>query len=124
MCQPICRTFKFKSVPLISVSAAAGVDYTSISVPLEFPVGSAANDMQCIQVIIMDNNMLEGDKIFTVTLNVISSLVMEGRNTTTTVIISNDDSKFVLGRGRKAGGKLDRNRRKPPWGSSVKLMVF
>ena len=71
--------------------------------------------MQCIQVIILDNNMLEGDKIFTVTLNVIGSLVMEG-NTTTTVTISNDDSKFVLGGGGKAGGfvgKLDRNRRKP-----------
>ena len=67
-------------VPIIIVSAMADDDYTPISsFPLEFPAGSNANDTQCVNISVLDNNIFEEVETFTVELTAMSHpRVMEG----------------------------------------------
>ena len=75
------------------VSAVATEDYTTVSSMLEFPVGSNADDTQCVTISILDNNMFEEDEIFTVELVVMPHpRVMEG-NAETIIYITDNDSK-------------------------------
>ena len=46
--------------------------------------------MQCIDVYIIDDSILEENETFTVTLNTSSSVVMLGTNVTTVTITDND----------------------------------
>ena len=63
---------------------------------LEFPVGSNANDTQCLSISILDDNLIEADnKTFIVELTVVTHpRVMEG-NTETTIYIFDDDCKYT-----------------------------
>ena len=72
-------------------------DYTPISsFPLEFPAGTNANDTQCVNISISDDDIFEEDEIFTVELAVMPHpRVMEG-NAETIVYITDNDSKYNL----------------------------
>ena len=69
-------------------------DYTPIaSFPLEFPVGTNANDTQCVNISILDNDIFEETETFTVELTVVPHpRVMEG-NAETIIYITDNDSK-------------------------------
>ena len=81
------------------VSAVAGLDYivTSDS-SLEFHVGAANGDMsRCLSVMVTNDEIIEGDETFTVTLTVNTAGVMEGNNETTVIILtSTDDCEYLL----------------------------
>ena len=76
-----------------------GSDYTGITMsPLTFSAGSSDDDMQCVNVsIIDDNDALEGDETFTVTLATRDSDVMIGNNQT--VITISDNEGIIIIRG-------------------------
>ena len=73
---------------VIIVSAVAGMDYIMTSdSSLEFPVGAVNGDMfQCLTVMVTNDEIIEGDETFTVTLTVNTAGVLVG-NTETTVTI-------------------------------------
>ena len=60
-----------------------------------FPAGSVVNDVQCAEVTILDNSILEGNETFNMTMAAVSSSVMIG-NAITTVTISDNDSKYTI----------------------------
>ena len=68
----------------------AGTDYTMNSLSLEFPAGSEAAEVQCMNVAILDDTLFEEDETFTVGLTVMTSDVMTGNDTTTITITEND----------------------------------
>ena len=55
-----------------------------------FPAGSINGSTQCIDITITDDEVLEADETFTVTIDVTTPGVMEGNNMTTVTIIDND----------------------------------
>ena len=67
--------------------ATAGSDYTSGTMDLTFTGGSSMGAMMCLNVLIDDDNMAEGDEMFTVMLTLTSTGVELGR----TAIIINDN---------------------------------
>ena len=69
-------------------------DYIPISsFPLEFPAGSNANDTQCVNISLLDNDIFEEVETFTMELTVMPHpRVMEG-NAGTIIYIADDDSK-------------------------------
>ena len=47
----------------------SGSDYTEVNMTsVVFPVGSENNDTLCVNITIMDDNLIEGDEVFTVTV--------------------------------------------------------
>ena len=77
------------------VSAVAGLDYImTFDSSLEFPVGAANGDMsQCLTVMVTNDEIIEGDETFTVTLTVHTAGVMEGNNETTVTILTSTDDR-------------------------------
>ena len=76
---------------VIIVSAVAGMDYITMSdSSLEFPVGAVNGDMsQCLTVMVTNDEIIEGDETFTVTLTVNTAGVMVGNTETTVAILTN-----------------------------------
>ena len=72
-------------------SAVAGSDYESVSSSLMFPAGSINGSTQCINITITDDEVLEADETFTVTLTTTTPRVMVG-TAQTTVTITTDES--------------------------------
>ena len=68
----------------------AGSDYNAISSTLEFPVNSTSGDEQCINITIVDDNDVEGDEMFTVTLERIIGAVTLSQGTTVVTITDNE----------------------------------
>ena len=65
---------------------------------LEFPVGSNADDTQCLSISILDDNIFEAEnETFTVELTVMPHpRVMEGNTETTIYIVDNDCKLYLL----------------------------
>ena len=76
------------------MSAVATEDYTPISLMLEFPAGSNADDTQCVNIIVLDSDVFESEnETFTVELAVVTlPRVIEG-NAETIIYITDNDSK-------------------------------
>ena len=75
----------------ILVSVVAGSDYIEVSMTLTFPAGSTDGDMiQCIDVSIEDDTVLEGEETFTVTLTTPETYMMLGNDQTEVTISDND----------------------------------
>ena len=72
---------------MLTVSAAAGSDYTTTSSTLEF---STSGNMQCIFVNITDDGDFEQDETFTVMLTVLTSGVTLGDDTCNVTITDNE----------------------------------
>ena len=49
-------------------SAVAGSDYEMTTMNLAFPISSMDNDIQCLNITIMEDTLVEGDETFAVTL--------------------------------------------------------
>ena len=88
------------------VSAVAGRDYNATSAPLEFPAGVANGAMQCVNVTVYNDKILEYDEFFLVELSIVTFGVWE-ENTVTNITILNDNDACELlaiwGRGRREG---------------------
>ena len=70
--------------------AAAGVDYTPVSVEIKFNVSVA---IQCQVIQVISDAILENDEIFFINLEVSDPDVLL-ENNTATIIIANDDRKL------------------------------
>ncbi len=75
------------------VAGIAGSDYINISTEAVFTTGS----IRCVDISILDDNALEGDQTFTVTLSTSDPDVMLGNDVTTITIIDNDGQAIVWG---------------------------
>ena len=73
----------------------AGLDYTSVSFDVAFPSGSTDNATACVNINILDDDILEGDHTFTVTLTILDPDVMLDNNETT-ITIRDDEGKFSM----------------------------
>ena len=65
-------------------------DYTSVSSDEVFTTGSTDNDTRCVNITIEDDEALERDETFTVTLTTSDPNVMLGQDMTTITIVDND----------------------------------
>ena len=95
------------------VSAVAGRDYSATSAPLEFPAGVANGAMQCVNVTVYNDKILEYDEFFLVQLSIVTFDVWEENTVTTITILNNNDAcesltirgKLGEGEGREDGGR-------------------
>ena len=69
-----------------------GTDYSSTSVSSDevFPSGSTDSDTVCVDIAILDDNAVEGNHSFTLTLTTSDPDVMLGNNVTVITITEND----------------------------------
>ena len=66
-------------------------DYTAFQfVPLTFEAGAVSGDVQCLRIAINDDNILEDDEIFTVTLSSNEPAFLGNSSTQATVTIRHD----------------------------------
>ena len=73
-----------------------GSDYTNISSDEVFPSESTDNATACVNITILDDDILEGDHAFTVTLTTLDPDVMLGNYETTITIIDNEGNWQIL----------------------------
>ena len=71
-------------------SALAFSDFNIAQPDLTFNSGSTDNTAECVNIIIEDDEALEGDQTFTVTLSTSDPSVMFGTRTATITITDND----------------------------------
>ena len=79
---PVCRT--------VFPAATNGSDYLGVSVDLVFTAGSINGTMQCLNVTIFDDSLVESNETFTVIMTTSSLVLILGNNVTTVVIMDND----------------------------------
>ena len=65
-------------------------DYTSHSSTVAFPSGSTDNTPGCVNISITDDSALEGNEVFTVTLDTLDPDVLLGNNVTVITLEDND----------------------------------
>ena len=68
----------------------AGLDYVNVSSEYIFTSGSTSNATRCADISIVDDEALEGNQTFTVSLTTSDPNVVPGTNTTTIEIVDND----------------------------------
>ena len=71
-------------------------DYSSGHFLETFPSGSTNNATQCVGIFIVDDNALEGDQIFTLSLTTSDPSLILGTNLTTITITHNDSKYFLI----------------------------
>lgn len=76
-------------------TAGASEDYIDIAADLTFPVGSQMGDTVCAPVIIIDDQLVEGDETFFLSLGTILAFI-EISPEQATVTIIDDDCKFRI----------------------------
>ncbi len=75
----------------INVAAVDGYDYVNMSPDEIFTSGSIDNATRCVNISILDDDSLEGDQTFTLTLTSVDFIdVMLGTDMTTITIVDND----------------------------------
>lgn len=62
----------------------------TVSSPVMFPVGATSSTMQCVDIAIVDDGILEGNESFTVRLTN-ATLGVEGGNYITVITITDND---------------------------------
>ena len=79
-------------------SAIADADYETINMNFTFVVNSTDGDMQCMNVTINDDTLVEGDEAFSVKLNLFTMgvFVTLRNNRTATIIIIDNEGKIDL----------------------------
>ena len=65
-------------------------DYTSVSSNLSFPVGSSDADAQCLNITIINDDALEGDQMFALSLTTLDRNAMIAGNVTAITITDSD----------------------------------
>ena len=76
---------------LLSFAALAGTDYTGISTTLTFTNNSMDGDVECVSIAIIDDDALELDETFTMTLTTSEPRVTFTNNDVTVITITDDD---------------------------------
>ena len=85
----MCTTANSSNVLLVSV-ATDGSDYLGVPMDLVFTAGTSNGTMQCIDVTIFDDLLVESNETFTVILTTSNSVVELGNNLTTITITDTD----------------------------------
>ena len=70
----------------------------SVSKDVVFPAGTSNGSMQCINVTIIEDSAMEGDKAFTVSMNTSSPLVAIGNAVTSINIIGTQGENIYMTR--------------------------
>ena len=71
-------------------------DYAPVDTVVVFPEGSTSGDMQCVNVTILDDDVIEGTEIFTLqatTVGATSLIIIDPSLSLTTVSIADSESK-------------------------------
>ena len=80
----------------VIVTAIDGQDYDAISAFLVFPVGVANGSMQCLNVTVYNDEIIEYDEVFLVELTVLSPGVIEGNAVTfVTIMTQGEDGECI-----------------------------
>lgn len=85
--------FCIVTVSCIFHAAQPDDDYIPTSESMEFPVGSATGEMKCLNVSIIDDDVLEDTEAFLVVMNTSDPNVMIATNIT--VLISDNDGIII-----------------------------
>ena len=98
MIQVICCNsgLKTKLVLLyLAIAAVSDVDYDSASMNLTFNAGDGNAAERCLRVTINPDSLIEGSEAFIVSLSLVTTDfgIAIGNTTTTTVTITDDNSK-------------------------------
>ena len=80
----------FLHIMFVRTTATGGSDYTSVSSNEVFPSGSTDTDTRCVNITLEDDEALERDETFTVTLTTSDPNVMLGQDVTTVTVVDND----------------------------------
>lgn len=72
-------------------SATADVDFHTISLNLTFPTNSMNGDIQCLNVTVIDDLLVEGEENFILILTLLSSGNVTVDNDTITLFIEDDE---------------------------------
>ena len=73
----------------------AGSDYSSTSINATYHSGSQNSDIRRLDITILEDDALEPDQVFSVTLTTLDPNVAIGNNETTITIIDNDSQYCV-----------------------------
>ena len=76
----------------MSIEALYGIDYLSTSSYEIFPLESPNGTERCLNILIMDDDILENNESFTVTFTNPDSEITLGRTTTVITIIDDDSN--------------------------------
>ena len=79
----------------LTIAAVSDVDYDSASMNLTFNAGDGNAAERCLRVTINPDTLIEGPEVFTVSLSLVTTDmgIAIGNTTTTTVTITDDNSK-------------------------------
>ena len=78
------------ALPTVFPVATDGSDYSRVSIDLVFTAGTSNGTVQCINVAIIDDSLVESNETFTVILATSNSVVELGNNLTTITITDTD----------------------------------
>ena len=84
-----------KLVTSLTSSATENFDYIGISTVLVIPEGSSNGTVHCLDINIIDDDMLEGDETFNI-LWTTSEASVELINNITTIIIRDDEGEHTI----------------------------
>ena len=74
-----------------------GTDFTGLKVTVTFAPGSTNGTLECLPMLVLiDDDALEGDQSFSLTLNTLDSSVMIEGNVTTITITDNDGAAIYI----------------------------
>lgn len=76
---------------IAGLTLTAGLDYISVDAELQFNSSVA---MQCLEIQVINDTVLELDELFLVTLEVADPDVLLGNNTATITIENNDRERY------------------------------
>ena len=80
----------------VTYLALVGYDYTMLSMNIRFPVGARHNDMECVDVSITDDNVLESNETFILELTSTDLSVLTIDNITVITITSEDGNIITI----------------------------
>ena len=81
LCEQLC---------FLDPAATNGSDYSGVSIDLVFTAGTSNGTLQCINVTIIDDSLVESNETFSVTMTTSNSVVVLGNNLTTITITDTD----------------------------------
>ena len=82
-----CTLFLLKDEYFFFLAALSGLDYIPSTSNLSFPAGSTGGTLLCVDISIIDDNVLERNESFTVTLSTMDPgvVIRDGHTTNITI---------------------------------------
>jgi hypothetical protein len=86
-------TFMLHKKKPCDFAAIQNRDYQFATTSIILPPGTGDGDLRCLNITILDDDLIEGDEIFTLRLRITAGNGVTLGRSTTTVTITEDDSK-------------------------------